>query len=98
MKNDVFGMCSCVALVRTDVLEERVASIIRVKTISELGTKQHYVAIKARCEGMQASVVKRVAWRHIPEDGILQHKIKFYTVCCISSKRSPHTFAYRTKR
>jgi hypothetical protein len=27
-----------VALVRTDVLEERIASVIRVKRISELGT------------------------------------------------------------
>jgi hypothetical protein len=32
------GMLRRVALVRTDVPEERIVSIIRVKSISELGT------------------------------------------------------------
>jgi hypothetical protein len=32
------GMLSCVALVRTDVSEERSASLIRVTGIGELGT------------------------------------------------------------
>jgi hypothetical protein len=32
------GMLRCVALVRTDVSEERSASIIRVSRIGELGT------------------------------------------------------------
>jgi hypothetical protein len=32
------GMLRCVALVRTDILEERSASIIRVTRIGELGT------------------------------------------------------------
>jgi hypothetical protein len=38
MKNAVFGMLRRVALVRTDVLEERSASIIRVTRIGELRT------------------------------------------------------------
>jgi hypothetical protein len=33
-----FGMLRCVVLVRTDVSEERIASIIRVTKIDELGT------------------------------------------------------------
>jgi hypothetical protein len=33
------GMSRCVALVRTDILEERVASVMRVARIGELGTK-----------------------------------------------------------
>jgi hypothetical protein len=37
-KKAVFGMGRRVALVRTDVSEERIASFIRVKRISELGT------------------------------------------------------------
>jgi hypothetical protein len=36
-KNGVFGMLSRVALVRTDVSEERTSSFIRVTTIVELG-------------------------------------------------------------
>jgi hypothetical protein len=32
------GMILRVALLRTDVLEERIASIIRVKSINEVGT------------------------------------------------------------
>jgi hypothetical protein len=38
MKNAGFRMLRHVALVRTDVSEERSSSIIRVKRISELGT------------------------------------------------------------
>jgi hypothetical protein len=38
MKNVVFWDVTRVALVRTDVLEERIASIIRAKRICELGT------------------------------------------------------------
>jgi hypothetical protein len=38
MKNGVFWDVGCVALVRTDVLEELSASFIRVTRIGELGT------------------------------------------------------------
>jgi hypothetical protein len=38
MKNAVFWDVTHVAPVRTDVLEENIASIIRVERISELGT------------------------------------------------------------
>jgi hypothetical protein len=38
MKNGVFGMLRCVALVQTDVSEELSASFIRVTGIGELGT------------------------------------------------------------
>jgi hypothetical protein len=36
MRNAIFWMLRCAALVRTDVSEERVASIIRVKRLREL--------------------------------------------------------------
>jgi hypothetical protein len=39
MKNAVFWDVRGVALVRTDVSEERIGSIIRVKRSSEIGTK-----------------------------------------------------------
>jgi hypothetical protein len=48
------------ALVRTDVLEEHVDSIIKVNKINELGTR--LAAIK--------SVLTEVTRRHLPEDGI----------------------------
>jgi hypothetical protein len=52
------------ALVRTDVREERIASIIRVKGISELETTL-------------ASVFKRVTRRHIQESCILHEQLNF---------------------
>jgi hypothetical protein len=38
MKNAVFWDFSHVALVRTDILQERIATVIRVTIIGELGT------------------------------------------------------------
>jgi hypothetical protein len=38
LKNDVSGMLRCVALIRTEVSEEHIASIIKVKRIIDLGT------------------------------------------------------------
>jgi hypothetical protein len=64
-----------VALARTDVSEERSASIIRVTRISELGTLA--VTSNRRTRMMEAlrfsetSVLTRVTRRNISEDGIL---------------------------
>jgi hypothetical protein len=38
MKNAVFWVVTTVALVRADISEERIVSIIKVKRIGELGT------------------------------------------------------------
>jgi hypothetical protein len=53
------GMLGRVALVRTDVTEERSASILRVTRIVEL---RYFVT----------SVLTRATQRNIPEDGILR--------------------------
>jgi hypothetical protein len=43
------GMLGSVALVRTDVSEERIASIIRVTRIGELGTTLYFFAACTDC-------------------------------------------------
>jgi hypothetical protein len=46
------GMCHCVVLVRTDISEERIASIFRVKTVSELKTQiefEEVVDLSSEC-------------------------------------------------
>jgi hypothetical protein len=53
-----------VVLVRTDVSEERIASIIRVKGISELRRTSAVTST-------ETSVLTRATRRQIPEDGIL---------------------------
>jgi hypothetical protein len=56
-----------VALVRTDVSEVRIASIMRVIRIGELGT----LAVKEP-KHAAISVLSKTTRRNIPEDGILR--------------------------
>jgi hypothetical protein len=64
MKNDVFWVLRRVALVRTDVSEEHIASISRVTRISEL---EATLAVTRK-----RRTLRRATWRNIPEDGIPQ--------------------------
>jgi hypothetical protein len=58
-----------VALVRTDVLEEINASMIRMTRIGELGTT---LAITSNLPTLgRNTVITRATWRNIPEDAIL---------------------------
>jgi hypothetical protein len=72
-----------VGLVRTDVLEECVTSIIRVKRIWELGTMLAvnnvvpcsliiFILMMEATYSSETSVLTRATWRHIAEDDILQ--------------------------
>jgi hypothetical protein len=63
------GMLRRVALVRTDVSEERSPSIIRVTRIGQIGTT---LAVTSNQRTLQrTSVLTRAIWRNIPEDRIL---------------------------
>jgi hypothetical protein len=55
------------ALVRTDVLEVRIASIVRV-TVGELGTT---LAVTSNGSTLRTTVLTKATWRNILEDGIL---------------------------
>jgi hypothetical protein len=63
-----FGMLRHVALVRTDVSEERSASIIRVTRIGELGTT---LAVTSNRRTLRRNFFVATR-RNIPEDAILQ--------------------------
>jgi hypothetical protein len=62
-----------VALVKTDVSEERSASIVWVTRIGELGT----LAVTAPSSS-ETSVITRATRRNIPEDAILQNRIHLW--------------------
>jgi hypothetical protein len=66
------GMLRRVALVRTDVSEERNAYFIRVTRIGELGITLAVTSNRhtLRCSS-ETSVLTRATWRNIPEDAIL---------------------------
>jgi hypothetical protein len=74
------GMLHHVALVRTDVSEERNASFIRVTRIGELGTT---LAISSNRRTLRKSVHTRATRRNIPEDTIphshRRENLKSYT-------------------
>jgi hypothetical protein len=82
------------ALIRIDVSEERVASIIRVKRIGELGTTLAVTSSRSRLRRnalimeairfSETSVPTRGTLHHIPEYGILH------------SHRHEHLTSYRT--
>jgi hypothetical protein len=72
-----------VAVVRTDVSEERIATIIEAKRISELGTTlvtdsvvpSSLVRSTLLLEAIPSSetlVLTKTVWRHIKEDGKFQ--------------------------
>jgi demethoxyubiquinone hydroxylase (CLK1/Coq7/Cat5 family) len=60
------GMLRYVDFVRTEVSDERMASIIRVTRIGELGTTLSITNTQITL------ILKRATRHHIPEDGILQ--------------------------
>jgi hypothetical protein len=88
-------MLRSVAPVRTDVSEERIASIIKVIRIDELGTTlavtSSPILVTLMMEAIRSSetsVLTRVKRRNIPDDGILhshtRENLKSY-ICCVLS-------------
>jgi hypothetical protein len=83
------GMLRCVDLVRTDVSEERSASIIRVTRIGELGTK---LAVTSNRRTLRRNGIIR---RNIPEDAILNshlsEKTQILHRCSVEIHRAAKT-------
>jgi hypothetical protein len=63
-------------LVRTDVSEERIASIIRVKRICEVVPSSLIVLnlLMEAIRSSETSVLTRATMCHIPEEGILHYQ------------------------
>jgi hypothetical protein len=72
----------CLALVRADVSEELISSIIRMQRISELGTTLTVASMLVVPSSHIFSTLMMEAIRHNPEDGILhslrRETLKFY--------------------
>jgi hypothetical protein len=86
MKNAVFWEVTPCGSVRTDVSEQRTASIIRVTRIGELGKKLALSSNRRTLRrntihsisSSETSVLARATWRNIQEDGILHsHRRKY---------------------
>jgi hypothetical protein len=79
-------ICRRVTLVRTDVSEERITSIMRVERINLLGTALAANVIPCSLilltlmmevtRSSETSVLKRSSQRQIPEDGILHSHLR----------------------
>jgi hypothetical protein len=86
-------MLRCVALVRTDVLEELsvLVHLVFHRSVGRLLVTASVVPsspilvtlMKEALSSSEASVLTRAAWRSIPEDAILHHYIGNWKSLCI---------------
>jgi hypothetical protein len=77
-------MLDRVAIVRTDVSEESIASIIRVTRIGELGTYLANLATKARCEETIVCFPLKRRFLQAPH-GITFQKTAFFIVTAVET-------------